>query len=62
MDPGRTSDGTTQADGEAMKQRERAKAQREAALEEEIKAEIAAESFDDLSDEEVKEMLRKEEL
>jgi formylglycine-generating enzyme required for sulfatase activity len=47
---------------EAMKQREKAKAQREAAFEEEIKAEIAAESFDDLSDEEVKEMLRKEEL
>ena len=44
----------------AMKEREKAKALREAAFERQIKQEIAAESFDDLSDDEVREMLKDE--
>lgn len=47
---------------DAMKKREKAKAQREEALEEAIREEIAAESFDDLTDAEANEAIRKEEL
>ena len=47
---------------DAMKKREKAKVGREAAYEEMVKEEIAAESFDDLSDEEAKREVSKEEL
>ena len=47
---------------DAMKKRETAKGQREEALEEAIREEIAAESFDDLTDAEANEAILKEEV
>ena len=45
---------------EAMKQREKAKAARESAFEDEIRRHVASESFDDLTDEEAREALKDE--
>ena len=47
---------------DAMRKREVAKERREAAWEEEVKEAIAAESFDDLTDDEARAAISKEEL